>query len=113
MNGVSNVEHVKSFLRGQNLEQIGDVDEAVILYEEVLEAGFDASGPYDRLIALYADGGRHSEVVRVTELALANVKTYPDKKAWYERMRSEALRAQTKVPDAVPKAAPNRPPSTA
>ena len=113
MNGVSNVEHVKSFLRGQNLEQIGDVDEAVILYEKILEAGFDAAGPYDRLIALYADGGRHAEVVRVAELALANVKTYPDKKAWYERMRSEALRAQTKVPDAMPKAVTERPPTTA
>ena len=113
MNGVSNVEHVKSFLRGQNLEQVGDVDAAVILYEEVLEAGFDATGPYDRLIALYADRGHHAEVVRVAELALTNVKTYADKKAWYERMRSEALRAQTRVPVTRPKASKGRPPPTA
>jgi hypothetical protein len=104
MNGVSNVEHVKSFLRGQNLEQVGDADAAILLYEEVVAASFDSSGPYDRLIALYADRAQHVEVVRVAELALANVKTYADKKAWYERMRAEALRAQTKVPGTVPKA---------
>ena len=112
MNGVSNVEHVKSFLRGQNLEQVGDVDAAVILYEEVLASGFDASGPYDRLIALYADRGQHAEVVRVSELALANVKTYADKKAWYERMRSDARRAQATVPGAVPKTSGAGPPTT-
>ena len=108
MNGVSNVEHVKSFLRGQNLEQVGEVDAAVVLYEEVLAASFDSAGPYDRLIALYADRGQHADVIRVAELALANVKTYADKKAWYERMRSEALRAQTKVPGAIPKVSKGR-----
>ncbi len=103
MNSMSNVELVKSFLRAQNLEQIGDLDGAISLYESVVGQSFDSSGPYDRLIALYADRAEHAEVVRVAELAIANVHTYADKRAWYERMRSEAVRAQGSLPEAVPK----------
>jgi tetratricopeptide (TPR) repeat protein len=97
---------VKVFLRGQNLEQLGRVDEAIDLYEVAVENRFDASGPYDRLIYLYADRARHGEVIRVAEAAIANVQTYEDKKAWYERMRAEALRARSTVPRAVPKKCP-------
>jgi hypothetical protein len=94
---------VRKFQRGQNLEQIGDTEGACSLYEEALEAGFDATGPYDRLIALYGDRARHSDVVRVSEAALANVHTYADKRAWYEQMRGAALKAQAKVPKAAPR----------
>ena len=100
---MSNVDLVKHFLRGQNLEQIGRVDDAIDLYEAAVESGFDSSGPYDRLITLYADRARHNDVVRVTEAALINVHTYPDKKGWYEVMRAEALKAQSSVPKAAPK----------
>ena len=100
---MSNIDLVKDFLRAQNLEQLGRVDEAIDLYEAVIGETFDSSGPYDRLIALYADAARHRDVVRVAEAAIANVLTYPDKQAWYERMRSDAMKAQTQVPRAVPK----------
>ncbi len=100
---MGNVDLVKDFLRGQNLEQLGRVDDAMVLYETAVEQGFDSSGPYDRLITLYADRARHTDVVRVAEAALLNVHTYPDKKAWYEVMRAEALKAQTRVPKAVRK----------
>ena len=99
---------VREFLRAQNLEQIGRVDDAITVYERVVAARFDSSGPYDRLIALYADRAMHIEVVRVAEAAVANVRTYEDKISWYERMRSEALRAQARVPQAVPKATSQR-----
>jgi hypothetical protein len=102
---MSNVDQVKDFLRAQNLEQLGRIDEATDLYESVIGDGFDSAGPYDRLIALYADGARHLDVVRVAEAALATVVTYHDKKAWYERMRSDALKAQQKVPRAARKGA--------
>jgi hypothetical protein len=94
---------VKLFLRAQNLEQLGRVDEAVELYEIALENGFDSSGPYDRLIFIYSDRARHDDVVRVTEAAIEHVHTYDDKRAWYERMRAEALKARSAVPKAVPK----------
>jgi hypothetical protein len=94
---------VRSFLRGQNLEQVGRVDQAVDLYEAAISAGFDSSGPYDRLIFIYSDRALHPEVVRVAEAALVNVRTYEEKRAWYERMRSEAIKAQSKVPRAIPK----------
>lgn len=100
---VSSVDWVRSFLRAQNLEQLGRVEEATALYEEVVADGFDSSGPYDRLITLYADQAMHAEVVRVAEAALANVKTYQAKQAWYERMRADAMKAQSAVPRAVPK----------
>ena len=100
---MSNVELVKGFLKAQNLEQLGRSDDAIALYEKAIAGSFDASGPYDRLIALYADRAEHEEVVRVAELAIANVHTYPDKLAWYEQMRAAAVKAQSQVPRAAPK----------
>ena len=100
---VSNVDLVKAFLRAQNLEQVGRLDEAIELYELAVADSFDASGPYDRLIALYSHRAQHDEVVRVAEQAIENVHTYEDKIAWYEQMRAEAMKARNKVPQAKPK----------
>jgi hypothetical protein len=100
-------EIVKRFLRAQNLEQVGRVDEAIDLYESAVRAAFDSSGPYDRLIFLYAERARHSDVVRVAEAAIANVHTYAEKTAWYERMRADAIKARSNVPAAVPKKRPH------
>jgi hypothetical protein len=94
---------VKNFLRAQNLEQLGRVDEAIVLYELAVGASFDSTGPYDRLIFLYADRAQHNDVIRVAEAAIHNVRTYDDKKAWYERMRADAIKARANVPPAVPK----------
>ncbi len=94
---------VRGFLRGQNLEQVGRVDDAVRLYEAAIADGFDSSGPYDRLIFIYSDRALHLDVIRVAEAALASVRTYDAKRAWYEQMRAEALKAQSRVPRAVPK----------
>ncbi|MDQ3784014.1 MAG: hypothetical protein M3360_03935 [Actinomycetota bacterium] len=107
----ANVALVKVYLRAQNLEQIGRLDEAVELYERGIAGRFDSTGPYDRLIAIYAEGGRHAEVVRVAEEALANVHTHSEKKAWYERMRGAARKAMARTPKATPK--PTRPSSEA
>ena len=73
------------------------------LYESAVDGAFDSAGPYDRLITLYADRARHTDVVRVAEAALAKVHTYPDKRDWYELMRAEALKAQSRVPQAARK----------
>lgn len=97
------IDLVKHYLRAQNLEQVGRVDEAIALYEVALEAGFDSAGPYDRLIALYGQRAMHADVIRVAEAALEQVHTYADKSAWYERMRVDAERALDKVPQAAPK----------
>ena len=94
---------VRRYLRGQNMEQLGRIEEAIALYEEAVTSGFDSTGPYDRLIALYAHGGRHRDVIRVAEAALQNVRTYDEKRVWYGRMRSEAERAISRVPRAIPK----------
>jgi tetratricopeptide (TPR) repeat protein len=100
------VEMVKAYLRGMNMEQLGRIDEAIELYEGAVADRFDSTGPYDRLIALYAHRGRHRDVIRTAEAALQNVRTYDDKKVWYRRMRSEAEQAIQKVPRAIPKKQP-------
>jgi hypothetical protein len=99
----TSVDLVRYFLKGQNLEQLGRIDDALELYEHCLAGGFDSSGPYDRLIALYANLARHADVVRVADAALENVKTHEEKRSWFERMRSEAASASRSVPKAVPK----------
>lgn len=96
-------EQVKAFLRGQNLEQLSRIDDAIALYEAVVAEGFDAVGPYDRLIALYSSRAEHSEVIRITDLAVAQVRTYEDKKVWYAAMREQAEKARSSVPAAAPR----------
>lgn len=99
----SGVRLVEAFLRGQNLEQVGREDDAIHLYESAVEQGFDSPGPYDRLIVIYANHARHGDVIRIADLALANVVTHGDKRAWYERMRHDAQAAAERVPRAAPK----------
>lgn len=77
-------EIVKDFLRAQNLEQVGRVDEAIALYEQAVADRFDASGPYDRLIFIYQQRNMRSDVIRVAKASLENIRTYPAKKMWYE-----------------------------
>jgi tetratricopeptide (TPR) repeat protein len=98
-----NVELVRIYLRAQNLEQVGRVDEAIELYEQVVAEDFDSSGPYDRLIALYSHRSLHDDVVRVAEAAIRNVHTYDEKSSWYELMRAEAIKERSTVPRAVPR----------
>ena len=99
-------EQVKAFLRGQNLEQLARIDEAIALYESVIADGFDSIGPYDRLVALYSSRAQHADVVRVCDAALAQVHTYEDKKNWYRSIREQADKARSDVPSATPRRGP-------
>lgn len=90
---------VRDFLRGQNLEAIKQVDEAVDLYEQAVKAGFDSAGPYDRLIAIYAGRSDFASLARVASAALEHVRTFEEKRAFYSRMRDEALESQATQPD--------------
>jgi predicted metal-dependent HD superfamily phosphohydrolase len=63
-----------------------------------VEARFDAAGPYDRLIAIYRARDRHGDVVRVATAAIECLRTFDDKRAWYESVRrrsEEALEGGT------------------
>lgn len=86
-------ELVRLFLRGQNLEQIGRVDEAVELYETAVAASFDAAGPYDRLLLIYQSRRMHDDVIRVAEASLRTVVTYPQKREWYSKAIEKAREA--------------------
>jgi hypothetical protein len=87
------------YLRAQNLEQMQRFAEAIPLYEEAVAARFDAAGPYDRLIFIYQARESYFEVARVAAAALENVRTYDDKRAWYEATRSGAEEAARERPD--------------
>jgi hypothetical protein len=97
------IDLVKCFLKGQNLEQLGKHEAAMEQYEMAVEAGFDATGPYDRLIALYSHRAQHHDVIRVAGAALLHVHTYEDKRNWYRHIEAEARKAAAKVPQAIPK----------
>jgi hypothetical protein len=90
---------VSLYLRAQNLEQMRRIDEAVPLYEEAVAAHFDSSGPYDRLIAIYLGREQHADVVRIASAALEHVRTFPDKRAWYESMRVGSSESLARRPD--------------
>jgi hypothetical protein len=94
---------VKGYLRGRNLEQLGRTEDAIPLYELAVREAFDSTGPYDRLIHIYSRAARHAEVMRVCEAALVHVHTHAEKREWYERMRSEAEKAERAVPRAAPR----------
>jgi tetratricopeptide (TPR) repeat protein len=104
---MENVEVVKRFLRAQNLEQLGRIEEAIELYEIAVAEAFDSTGPYDRLIGIYSHRANHSDVMRVAESALANVQTHEEKRGWYREMREHAERASASVPRAAKKAPPS------
>jgi hypothetical protein len=83
-------ELVRLYLRAQNYEQMLQTDEAIPLYEEAVAARFDAAGPYDRLIAIYHEREAYADVARIAAAAVTNVRTFDDKRAWYESMRDGA-----------------------
>src|SRR2546427_5028358 len=75
---------VSLYLRAQNLEHVERTEEAVALYEQAVAAGFDAAGPYDRLIAIYTEREAFEDVARVAAAAAAVVRTFDHKRAGYE-----------------------------
>ncbi|GAC1366547.1 MAG: hypothetical protein NVSMB32_10970 [Actinomycetota bacterium] len=96
-------ELVREFLHGQNLEQIGRVDEAIPLYERALGAAFDAAGPYDRLIFIYQQRQDHRAVIRVAEASLRAVRTYDAKRMWYTQQLEAARKALGSPPQPLPR----------
>ena len=99
VNGPRAEDLVRLYLRAQNLEHVRRVDEAVELYEQAVDGRFDAAGPYDRLIAIYRAREAYIDVRRVADAALASVRTFDDKKAWYKTVRDEADEAAKTRPD--------------
>lgn len=97
--GTTPQDLVALYLRAQNLEQVRRTDEAIDLYEEAVSARFDAAGPYDRLIAIYQAREQHEDVIRVAEAALESVRTFDDKRDWYQSMKKGSEEALTHRPD--------------
>lgn len=96
-------ELVKDFLRGQNFEQVGRVDEALEIYERIVAEKFDSAGPYDRLIWIYQARSMHRDLIRIAEASLASVRTYPQKREWYARQIESARKALESAPEPRPR----------
>lgn len=94
-----NQELVRDFLKGQNLEQVGRIDEAVELYERAVSESFDAAGPYDRLIFIYQQRRQLRDLIRVAEASLRSVQTYPEKRTWYGKQIESAQEQLRSAPE--------------
>lgn len=94
---------VQDFLRAQNLEQVGRLDEAIGLYESIVAAEFDSAGPYDRLIWIYQSRALHRDVIRVATASLKSVRTYPEKRDWYQRQVEQAEQSLADTPNPRPR----------
>lgn len=80
---------------------MGRIEEATKLYEEVVESGFDAAGPYDRLIFIYQQARMHTDVIRIAGASIQQVRTYPQKIDWYRKQIADAQAAMTSPPSAL------------
>ncbi len=98
--GRSPEELVRLYLRGQNLEQMRAVDEAIVLYEQAVAGGFDSAGPYDRLLYIYREREANRDIIRVAEAALEQVRTFEQKRGWYTEMARNAAERLKDQPDA-------------
>ncbi|MGH9197294.1 MAG: hypothetical protein ACRD1T_16335, partial [Acidimicrobiia bacterium] len=65
----------------------------------VLSSGFDSAGPYDRLIWIYQQRKMHKDVIRVAEVSLKTVRTYPEKQTWYQQQIEHARKAMESIPE--------------
>lgn len=70
---------VDNNLLGKEAEKSGDLDEAIQLYESVVDAKFDGSFPYDRLCTIYRKQGLYQKEYEVLKKAISvfskNAKT--------------------------------------
>ncbi len=99
------VEVRRGFGRNFRVTHAGDLINLVSprVYEQAVAAGFDAAGPYDRLIWIYQSRKAHRDVIRVAEASVRNVRTYPAKKLWYEEQIAKALADQGSSPQPRPR----------
>lgn len=103
MSDPEEVSLVRHYLRGQNMEQLGRIEDAIEEYRRAVEGGFDSPGPYDRLIHLYSERADHKKVVEIAAAATAKVRTYPEKQQWYRTVRHGAEEASRAGPRPSPR----------
>ena len=63
-------EQTKVCLVGVELEKAGKIDEAMKLYEQIIEENFIGNHPYDRLAIIYRKRGQLDEEIRVLKKAI-------------------------------------------
>jgi len=57
-------------LKGIELEKSGDIEKAIILYEENILENFEGNHPYDRLAIIYKKQNNLDNEIRVLEKAI-------------------------------------------
>ena len=84
-------------VEGLHLEQNGQVDKAVELYERNLAEGFEGDWPYGRLVAYYEKRGRLDEAERVLERAIEVFKASKRRAAEDRRSLLKAFRGRLRL----------------
>ena len=84
-------------VEGLHLEQSGQVDQAVELYERNLAEGFEGDWPYGRLVAYYEKRGRLDEAERVLERAIEVFKSSKRRAAEDRRSLLKAFRGRLRL----------------
>jgi len=87
-------------LRGRELEKQGEIDKAIILYEQNVTDEADTPFPYERLSILYDKAGRYQDAIRVLEkavLVFRSINKQKDKLAKFvERLEKVKSKAKQK-----------------
>ena len=68
-------EAAEGNMSGQSLEKEGRIDEAIVEYERLLDAGVDTPFTYRRLAIIYSKRKEREEELRVLRAAIKNVPT--------------------------------------
>lgn len=58
-------------LQGKDLERLGRIDQAIILYEQNVAEGFIGEHPYNRLWIIYTRQKRYADAIRVCRAKIA------------------------------------------
>jgi len=89
-------------LDGMELEQAGQLEQAVALYEQNVSEGFTGDWPYSRLVSVYERRGAYDEAERVLRRAIEVTradrrKPAPDRKTLLQGLQGR-LRLLKKTP---------------
>jgi tetratricopeptide (TPR) repeat protein len=84
-------------LDGMELEQAGQIEEAVALYEQNVAEGFSGDWPYSRLVSVYERRGAYDEAERVLRRAIEVTRADRRKPAPDRRMLLQGLQGRLRL----------------
>jgi hypothetical protein len=84
-------------LDGMELEQAGQIEEAIALYEQNVAEGFTGDWPYGRLVSIFERRGAYDEAERVLRRAIEVTRTDRRKPAPDRRTLLQGLQGRLRL----------------